>query len=915
MQRVTARLFSKSKQTIPKRRTQEASLQTLTAPPQQSSNASNESQQLPPIKSLPSSASFIAEDLDRAFAGFRRKFHVNDDDNDDDDEEESVVVKPDFNSTLTRRDITVLTLPKNESTRSSRPFEELPSASAAAAAAISVIERAAAAALGFEVSNTSRSISSSKTSQPLMSNNISVSQKSYQGLKTLSQSTSNDGKSSRRKKGEPETVTMSVALQGMAEQLDMQMLCMSRRLATFSGDSELLQPAVATFKTTLGSDEKKKTEILDKEVDIKRASLDSKDEKNIQASTEVPVEQNLITGRPPLPQADTAIKYLNRTDLQDLRRSWEQLAEKQSGETRNTSELQLQTQPTERQSTLSVTDEESTQAAANATAMFMASNTNQATRRNPSAAWFDAVSSALRGDVQGTLAALEERTVAELRDLVALEETQKAESLRKIHEEFNESSVFPRAPRLDLTLQPEGRLSPVFESTLKARWQNSQVPNTPFSSRHVVIKPQQPRIIHPPEKEKGASRDLQLPVSSSSPTPLITLPSTAAEAAAETAAFLASLGPSSSSIPLDIKSEISSQASALGAALESGGPNKGVPLGPKPSAASSFIPLTAFIPPVVRPRAIYGPDGRISLVSGTGDSPDPYQSLAAAAAAEGRPLFPHGPGNESKAALLDFSAIQAQALDGSARFKSSVSASELRNLPTLPTSSDTLSTFTATTRAPIPAPHSIPSYVSPQGDLPPPPISPPLGFFGFAGQPPATQDLYRQLERYFLEELKTPPTSQTAFSGTFQRVWPTISLPPNIPPTSFVSRPSSQTQSTISSPSRSVRYLKQPEVTSASTLSAEVDRLLHEHKVLESRTLESWAKKEDASDLSGTGGIRDRPRLSVPQTQHTSQSIDAQGAVRRAQEALERLNVVKTAIAMEGEFESSGYVDLQGSAW
>jgi hypothetical protein len=340
-----------------------------------------------------------------------------------------------------------------------------------------------------------------------LSNNSSVSQKTYQGIKTLSQSTSNDGKSSRRKKIEPETVTMSAALQGMAEQLDMQMLCMSRRLATFSGDSELLQPAVATFKTTLGSDEKKETEILNKEVDIKRASLDSKDAKNIRASTEVLIEQTSITGRPPLSQADTAIKSFKRTDLQDLRRSWEQLTEKQSGETRNTSEPQLQTRPTESQSALSVTDEESAQAADNATAMFMAPNTNQTTRRNPSAAWFDAVSSALRGDVQGTLAALEERTVAELRELVTLEETQKAESLRKIHEEFNESSVLPRAPRLDLTLQPEGRLSPDFESTLKARWQSSQLPNTPFSSSHVVIKPQQPRIIHPPEKEHGATRE------------------------------------------------------------------------------------------------------------------------------------------------------------------------------------------------------------------------------------------------------------------------------------------------------------------------------------------------------------------------------------------------------------------------
>jgi hypothetical protein len=49
---------------------------------------------------LPSSASFIAEDLERAFAGFRRKFHVNDDEEEDEDE---TVINQDAHVTLVDR--------------------------------------------------------------------------------------------------------------------------------------------------------------------------------------------------------------------------------------------------------------------------------------------------------------------------------------------------------------------------------------------------------------------------------------------------------------------------------------------------------------------------------------------------------------------------------------------------------------------------------------------------------------------------------------------------------------------------------------------------------------------------------------------------------------------------------------------
>lgn len=876
---------------------------------------------------MPSSASFIAEDLERAFAGFRRKFHVNDDEEEDEDE---TVINQDAHVTL------VSQARRNDSlTRPSRPFEDLPSASAAAATAASVIERAAAAALAFEVPNTSRMLTN--TSNVLLSSSNSakltgtkvVSQNPIQNKASLSRG-GEHGKTPRRKKGEPEFTPMTVTLQGMAEKLDMQMLCMSRRLATFSGDSDLLQPAVATFKATMGLEDAKASENpVTAIVNLQQASTDVKDDAERSIVSTTPLDQSSSSGRPPLPLADISLRASKRTDLQELRRSWEQLsasndAEK-AGKTKTVREEEPETvaqqQPLQPQQ-----DEASSKAASEASAMFMPSELNRSTRRNPSAAWFDAVSSALRGDVKGTLAALEEKTAAELQELAALEELEKANSLRNIHEEAGEALALARAPRLDLSLQPEGRLSPDFESSLKTRWQGTQMPqiaSASSSSSHVVMRPQQPRVFPAQEKEQTVTKAIE-PASSSSPAPPLTLPATAAEAAAETAAFLSSLGPSLGSVPFDLKSELSSRASASGAALEAGGPSKGIPLGPKPSAASSFIPLTAFIPPVVRPRAIYGPDGRISLVSGPNEIPDPYQSLAVAAAAEGRPLFPNGPGAESKSALFDFSAIQAQALDGSARFRSSVSASDLRSLPTLPpsTSSDSSasqtanfsSTFAATSRAALPAPHTLPTYVSPQGDLPPPPISPPLGFFGFAGQPPASQDLYRQLERYFLEELKVPPTTQGAFSGNFQKTWPTHALPPNVP-VSFHSRPTSKAPSAIASPVRPYRESKQSEPASTSSLSAEVDRLLHEHRDLEKRTLENWATSEGASALSGTGGLRDRPRLSVPSTFYSQQSVDAQGAVRRAQVALQRLDAVRAAIAVDQHYEydeGGGYVDLQG---
>jgi len=929
-------LFSKSKPTLPRRRTQEASLQTLTAPPQSLTISAADSQPQAEVKTLPSSASFIAEDLDRAFAGFRRKFHVNDDEEEEDDDEP--VSKQDLHSTLARKDMTLSTLTRSSDplARSSRPFEDLPSAAAAAATAASVIERAAAAALGFDVPKSTRTmmsssnvpLSSNSSIQPSGSRSISLNLNQNKA----SQPRSDNGKASRRKKGEPESVPMSVALQGMAEQLDMQMLCMSRRLATFSGDSELLQPAVATFKATIGSEDSKASEkpVVDKET-LQRASVDLKDEVDKSIVSVTPLDQSSSLARPPLPTTETSLRASKRTDLQDLRRSWEQLsASSESDKTSRESKTVKEQAPSSsmaHQPIPSQQDEASSRAASEATAMFMPSDSSRSTRRNPSAAWFDAVSSAMRGDVQGTLAALEEKTAAEMQELAALEELEKTESLRKIHEEAGEASALARAPRLDLTLQPEGRLSPDFELSLKARWQGSQAPLAPSvsSSSRVLLRPQPPLIFPVPEKDQTVKKVPQ-PPSSVSPAPPLTLPTTAAEAAAETAAFLSSLGPALGSVPFDLKSELSLRASASGAALESSGPSKGVPLGPKASAASSFIPLTAFIPPVVRPRAIYGPDGRISLVSGTDQAPDPYQSLAVAAAAEGRPLFPNGPGNESKSALFDFSAIQAQALDGSARFRSSVSASDLRNLPTLPlppssasSASQTnnfSSTFAATSRAALPAQHTLPSYVSPQGDLPPPPISPPLGFFGFAGQPPATQDLYRQLERYFMEELKVPPTTQTAFSGNFQKTWPTHSLPPNLPVSSFGSRPPSQVPSAIASPARSVRQSKHLEPSATSSLSAEVDRLLHEHRDLEKRTLESWAGREGSSALSGTGGIRDRPRLSVPTSFYSPQSEHALHSIQRAQEALERLHSVRAAIAIDQHLEyneeGSGYVDLQG---
>jgi hypothetical protein len=259
---------------------------------------------------------------------------------------------------------------------------------------------------------------------------------------------------------------------------------------------------------------------------------------------------------------------------------------------------------------------------------------------------------------------------------------------------------------------------------------------------------------------------------------------------------------------------------------------------------------------VVRPRAVYGPDGRISLAAAAdGGALDPYQSLAAAAAASGRPLLAAGPGEaggagglgesaglgagvsvSARPALFDFSAVHAQAQDSFARLRAAgfvVGLSPVQARPQhavfapapeplhdaaqfqhqqyqhqpqqqqeqqpplaapLPTASSSASSLLGATQPAAPGLHhaqsaatttlnvALPMYVPPAPlvGLPQPPVSPPLGFFGFAGQPPATPGALAALQQLFQAQAQAPPTmAQTAMSGAFQQASASAALRAN----------------------------------------------------------------------------------------------------------------------------------------
>ena len=240
-----------------------------------------------------------------------------------------------------------------------------------------------------------------------------------------------------------------------------------------------------------------------------------------------------------------------------------------------------------------------------------------------------------------------------------------------------------------------------------------------------------------------------------------------------------------------------------------------------------------------------------------------------------------GAGVSARPALFDFSAVHAQAQDSFARLRAAgfvvglspvqarpqhaafapapeplhaAAQSQYQHQPQqqeqqppqaapLPTASSSMSSHLGATQPAAPGLHhaqraattlnvALPMYVPPAPlvGMPQPPVSPPLGFFGFAGQPPATPGALAALQQLFQAQAQAPPTmAQTAMSGTFQQAsasaarkrsrggppwllraalsfsltpspylrsplpppppsqaWPTLGLPPAMPVSSFV---------------------------------------------------------------------------------------------------------------------------------
>lgn len=282
--------------------------------------------------------------------------------------------------------------------------------------------------------------------------------------------------------------------------------------------------------------------------------------------------------------------------------------------------------------------------------------------RLPPAAWLDAVSAALRGDVEGTLAALEGRTSADApaQQLPGVGTNEEAAPSRPPVPSM--SSPVVRAPRLDLSLQPDGRLSPDLAASLKNRRASCAKPDSSSSSAADVptaAPAQGPSgsfstdslAVVPVAMAVAASTADDTSSTEAGAASATAKPADGAAAGADPAvAALAAVGPQASS---DVKDVLSSEGSASLAAAEAAaaaaakfeaaavsqavalastsaameGGAGAIPENHHQPSISSFIPLTAFIPPILKPRAIYGCDGRVSLIQG--GALDPYQSLAA----------------------------------------------------------------------------------------------------------------------------------------------------------------------------------------------------------------------------------------------------------------------------------------------
>jgi hypothetical protein len=828
---------------------------------------------------------------------------------------------------------------------------------------------------------------------------------------------------------------MSLVLQTMTEQLDMSMLCMSRRLASLSGDPEILETAAACFKAADRQAPAPK-QLPPPTPQSLSTSAPTLDEPNAPAGGAVVA----ATRRPPIAYADVA--QSSRADWHDLRRSWNSIAAETEGKhvvvsaagalivNRNIVDDAEASSGAPRLLRTSISGAaDGPQQIESAAVTSVAASTDEQlegvrrSMRLPQSSWLEAVASALRGDVEGTLVALKGRSPEEVQALADAEQSERrrhagaVQQLQRDAEAADAAAVSSiastsmaaaaaarvRAPRLDLTLQPVGRLSPELENSLDARRASARMPAMPsppisafpLQSTRLLPRPELPDPSRAPSQAAAAQKSVPPPPNSATLALLAgTTMATSGEARPtavafpETAAFLAS-GPSFS-IPPDLSTEVTTAASASAAARDAGGArNVGTAVGPLPAAASAFIPLTAFIPPVVRPRAVYGADGRITLAAAAdGGALDPYQSIAARAAAEGRPLFPAGPGNHS--ALLDFSAVQAQASDAASRLRAAAFAAGVPNAlqPEVPipqphqqqTLQELQQHFAATdvfasalgTAAPRPV---LPTYVNPPGGMPQPPVSPPLGFFGFAGQAPATPQQLAQLQQHFHRQLLAPPTmAQTALSSTMQQAWPTLGLPPGVPVGAFVSGGVGALpgRSALSSPARAAAVSAAAVAAAAtsapraaaesaeppfpsSALSAEVERLLEQHKALENRSLHALSGKPLSLSVDhqrhqsslpraqysspttlprqgggGGGGAALNPTTNAPQPTSndlpapTAQTFEAQAAVQRAQQALLAARSAVSAAAgwshmpavEDGIDETSRYVDLSnGGAW